>query len=50
MTIPDDAAHNLLRPETVEGLYYLWYYSGDPKYRGRFGGYNVLSGCPFCCF
>eukprot|EP00392_Amoebophrya_sp_AT5.2_P001038 g1040.t1 len=29
----DTGKYNLLRPETVESLYYLHYYTGDPKYR-----------------
>merc|ERR1711974_240863 len=33
MAVPNDAAHNLLRPEAVESLYYMHYYTGDPKYR-----------------
>mmetsp|Transcript_29211 Transcript_29211/g.58298 ORF Transcript_29211/g.58298 Transcript_29211/m.58298 type:complete len:332 (-) Transcript_29211:122-1117(-) len=33
MTIPKDAPHNLLRPEAVEAIYYMHYYTGDPKYR-----------------
>jgi len=27
------AAHNLLRPETVESLFYMWRFTHDPKYR-----------------
>jgi len=27
------AGHNLLRPETVESLFYLWRFTADPKYR-----------------
>lgn len=27
------AAHNLLRPETVESLFVLWRTTGDVKYR-----------------
>lgn len=27
------AAHNLLRPETVEALFVLWRTTGDVKYR-----------------
>ncbi len=27
------AAHNLLRPETVEALFVLWRTTGDAKYR-----------------
>ncbi|CAK0869297.1 unnamed protein product [Prorocentrum cordatum] len=33
MVTPQDAPHNLLRPEAIETLYYLHYYTGDPKYR-----------------
>jgi len=33
MAIPHDAPHNLLRPEAAEALYYMHYYTGDPKYR-----------------
>jgi len=33
MQIPHDAPHNLLRPEAAEALYYMHYYTGDPKYR-----------------
>jgi mannosyl-oligosaccharide alpha-1,2-mannosidase len=33
MAVPQDAPHNLLRPEAIETLYYLHYYTGDPKYR-----------------
>ena len=33
MVIPADSARNLLRPETVESLYFMWYYTGNPKYR-----------------
>eukprot|EP00741_Cyanophora_paradoxa_P023311 tig00000254_g22518.t1 len=28
-----DSWHNLLRPETVESLFYLWRYTHDPQYR-----------------
>ncbi|KAF9582875.1 mannosyl-oligosaccharide alpha-1,2-mannosidase [Lunasporangiospora selenospora] len=31
--INDRDAHNLLRPETVESLFYLWRLTGDEKYR-----------------
>lgn len=27
------AAHNLLRPETAESLFYMWRFTKDPKYR-----------------
>merc|ERR1719171_1873359 len=27
------AGHNLLRPETVESLFYMWRFTKDPKYR-----------------
>ncbi|CAE7463270.1 alpha-Man-Ia, partial [Symbiodinium pilosum] len=33
MSVPGDAPHNLLRPEAAEALWYMWYYTGDPKYR-----------------
>merc|ERR1719382_1137650 len=33
MKIPRDAPHNLLRPEAAEAIYYMHYYTGDPKYR-----------------
>jgi len=33
MSIPMDAPHNLLRPEAAEAIYYMWYFTGDPKYR-----------------
>jgi len=33
MSIPNDAPHNLLRPEAAEAIYYMHYYTGDPKYR-----------------
>jgi mannosyl-oligosaccharide alpha-1,2-mannosidase len=33
MQIPHDAPHNLLRPEAAEAMYYMHYYTGDPKYR-----------------
>ncbi len=32
MIIPQDGAHNLLRPEAIESIYYMWYFTGDPKY------------------
>merc|ERR1712146_252512 len=31
--ISDHCAHSLLRPETVESLYYLYRLTGDNKYR-----------------
>lgn len=33
MLIPQNAPQNLLRPEAIEALYYMHYYTGDPKYR-----------------
>ncbi|OLQ06953.1 Mannosyl-oligosaccharide 1,2-alpha-mannosidase MNS1 [Symbiodinium microadriaticum] len=33
MSVPGDAPHNLLRPEAAEALWYMWYYTGDHKYR-----------------
>jgi len=33
MKIPPDAPHNMMRPEAIEAIYYMWYFTGDPKYR-----------------
>eukprot|EP00971_Amphidinium_carterae_P066769 1322143-Amphidinium_carterae.1 len=33
MSFPKDGSHNLLRPEAIEALYYMHYYTRDPKYR-----------------
>jgi len=33
MLVPDNAPWNLLRPEALEALFYMHYYTGDPKYR-----------------
>ena len=33
MILPGDGWHNLLRPEWIEAIYYMHYYTGDPKYR-----------------
>ncbi|CAK9076513.1 unnamed protein product [Durusdinium trenchii] len=33
MSIPGDAPQNLLRPEAAEAVWYMWYYTGDHKYR-----------------
>jgi len=33
MVVGEDAPHNLLRPEAIEAIYYMHYYTGDPKYR-----------------
>merc|ERR1719210_48260 len=33
IAIPNDAPHNLLRPEAAEAIYYMHYYTGDPMYR-----------------
>ena len=27
------AAHNLLRPEAIESMFYMWRFTKDPKYR-----------------
>jgi len=35
-------AFSLLRPEAVEAMYYMWYYTGDHKY--RLWSHNVLQG------
>jgi len=42
MQIPNDAPHNLLRPEAAEAIYYMHYYTGDPKYRRM--AYEMFSG------
>lgn len=34
------AAHNLLRPETVEALFVLWRTTGDPLYRRQ--GWSIF--------
>lgn len=33
MSVPNDAPHYLLRPEAAEAIYYMWYFTGDTKYR-----------------
>jgi mannosyl-oligosaccharide alpha-1,2-mannosidase len=33
MLVPDAAPWNLLRPEAAEALFYMHYYTGNPKYR-----------------
>merc|ERR1719210_47990 len=33
-------ASNFLRPETVESLYYMWYFTGDEKYQRW--AYNIF--------
>jgi len=33
----NNAAHYLLRPEAAEAIYYMFYYTGDPKYRRMAG-------------
>lgn len=45
--------HNLLRPETVESLFYLYRLTGDPKYQDwgwqilrSFNTYTRVSACP----
>eukprot|EP00922_Rhytidocystis_sp_ex-Travisia-forbesii_P045312 GHVS01067615.1.p1 GENE.GHVS01067615.1~~GHVS01067615.1.p1 ORF type:complete len:541 (-),score=53.77 GHVS01067615.1:1616-3214(-) len=40
MYVEKDTSHYLLRPELVESLYYMHYYTGDPKYREF--GYKVF--------
>eukprot|EP00746_Dinoflagellata_sp_MGD_P165945 gnl/MRDRNA2_/MRDRNA2_95517_c0_seq1.p1 gnl/MRDRNA2_/MRDRNA2_95517_c0~~gnl/MRDRNA2_/MRDRNA2_95517_c0_seq1.p1 ORF type:complete len:717 (+),score=131.82 gnl/MRDRNA2_/MRDRNA2_95517_c0_seq1:51-2201(+) len=37
MRIWPGASHYLLRPETAEAIYYMFYYTGDPKYRRMAG-------------
>jgi len=33
ISVPNDAPHNLLRPEAAEAIYYMHYYTGNPMYR-----------------
>eukprot|EP00931_Biecheleriopsis_adriatica_P086021 TRINITY_DN60760_c0_g1_i1.p1 TRINITY_DN60760_c0_g1~~TRINITY_DN60760_c0_g1_i1.p1 ORF type:complete len:703 (+),score=107.86 TRINITY_DN60760_c0_g1_i1:75-2183(+) len=33
MKVWSNAAHYLLRPEAAEAIFYMFYYTGDPKYR-----------------
>merc|ERR1712151_538867 len=33
----NNAAHYLLRPEAAEAIFYMFYYTGDPKYRRMAG-------------
>lgn len=40
MKIPAGSA-NMLRPEVVESLFYMHYYTGDPKYRRM--AYDIFS-------
>lgn len=37
MSVWKDASHYLLRPETAEAIFYMFYYTGDPKYRRMAG-------------
>merc|ERR1712066_972118 len=37
MQVWNNAAHYLLRPETAEAIFYMFYYTGDPKYRRMAG-------------
>eukprot|EP00397_Hematodinium_sp_SG-2012_P023144 GEMP01024026.1.p1 GENE.GEMP01024026.1~~GEMP01024026.1.p1 ORF type:complete len:717 (+),score=133.02 GEMP01024026.1:179-2329(+) len=38
--VKQDAKHYLLRPETAESIFYLFYYTGNPKYR-RWAGHII---------
>ena len=33
MTVEKGSGRNILRPETIESLYYMWRLTGDRKYR-----------------
>merc|ERR1719362_2791936 len=33
MQVAKEAPYNILRPEALESMYYMHYYTGDPKYR-----------------
>jgi mannosyl-oligosaccharide alpha-1,2-mannosidase len=37
MVVWNNAAHYLLRPEAAEAIFYMHYYTGDPKYRRMAG-------------
>jgi len=37
MVVWNNAAHYLLRPEAAEAIFYMFYYTGDPKYRRMAG-------------
>merc|ERR1719282_1523178 len=37
MQVWQSAAHYLLRPEAAEAIFYMFYYTGDPKYRRMAG-------------
>jgi len=37
MQVWNGAAHYLLRPETAEAIFYMFYWTGDPKYRRMAG-------------
>jgi mannosyl-oligosaccharide alpha-1,2-mannosidase len=37
MMVWNNAAHYLLRPEAAEAIFYMFYYTGDPKYRRMAG-------------
>eukprot|EP00933_Yihiella_yeosuensis_P050702 TRINITY_DN4849_c0_g2_i1.p1 TRINITY_DN4849_c0_g2~~TRINITY_DN4849_c0_g2_i1.p1 ORF type:complete len:536 (+),score=114.93 TRINITY_DN4849_c0_g2_i1:223-1608(+) len=37
MMVWNGAAHYLLRPEAAEAIFYMFYYTGDPKYRRMAG-------------
>eukprot|EP00930_Biecheleria_cincta_P027934 TRINITY_DN19516_c0_g2_i1.p1 TRINITY_DN19516_c0_g2~~TRINITY_DN19516_c0_g2_i1.p1 ORF type:complete len:700 (+),score=129.99 TRINITY_DN19516_c0_g2_i1:24-2102(+) len=37
MSVWNNAGHYLLRPEAAEAIFYMFYYTGDPKYRRMAG-------------
>jgi len=43
----NQAAHYLLRPETVESLFYMWRHTGDPMYRDW--GWNIFQAIETHC-
>jgi len=47
MAIKDGDAFSLLRPEAVEAMYYMWYYTGDHRYREW--AYGVLKSLNRSC-
>ena len=46
MGVWNNAGHYLLRPEAAEAIFYMFYYTGDPKYR-RMAGEIMEAISPF---
>ena len=45
MYVKTNDAHNLLRPETIESLYYMWYFTGNKTYQDW--GWQIFQVCIF---